>query len=87
MDAQMPEIDGYEATALLRSVGYDGRIIALVSCTFQGAHDKCIMAGCDGYAIKPISYRMLRNAIERYLPAKAGQPPCQSPESRSSRRV
>lgn len=74
MDAQMPEIDGYEATALLRAVGYHGRIIALVSCRFEGSHDKCMTAGCDGYASKPISYRMLRNAIERYLPAEAGQP-------------
>ncbi len=72
MDAQMPEIDGYEATALLRSVGYGGRIVAMVACTFEGAHDKCAAAGCDGYATKPISYRMLRNAVERYLPSEEG---------------
>jgi CheY-like chemotaxis protein len=69
MDTRMPIIDGYEATALLRSVGYPGRIIALASCTFQDAHNKSSAAGCDGYASKPISYRTLRNAVQRYLPA------------------
>jgi CheY-like chemotaxis protein len=68
MEAQMPEIDGYEATALLRSVGYAGRIIVLAACTFQDAHNKSIAAGCDGYASKPVSCRTLRNAIERHLP-------------------
>jgi CheY-like chemotaxis protein len=72
IDTTMPEIDGYEATGLLRSVGYPGRIVAMVSCGFHETHARCIAAGCDGYASKPVSYRMLRDAMERHLSASPG---------------
>ena len=69
MDMQMPEIDGYEATALLRSMGYSGRIVALTaSCAFHGTHDKCLDAGCDAYACKPITFGMLQDVVRRNLP-------------------
>src|SRR5437588_2605602 len=49
MDLQMPVIDGYEATALLRRKRYSGRIVALTSdCEFRGSQQKCLQAGCDG---------------------------------------
>jgi len=73
MDTQMPEIDGYEATALLRAVGYHGRIIALAPCTFSRVHDQAVAAGCDGYATKPITRRTLRAALQRYLPGMGTQ--------------
>ena len=75
MDTEMPGIDGYEATALLRAIGYHGRIIALARCTFSRVHDKSRAAGCDGYAAKPISRRALRATLERYLPGEAGAGP------------
>ena len=68
MDTEMPELDGYQATALLRLAGYQGVIVALASCSFSGAHDRYIAAGCNGCASKPISYEMLWEAMERYLP-------------------
>lgn len=68
MDTEMPELDGYEATVLLRSAGYEGRIVALASCSFSRTHDRHIAAGCDGCASKPISYEMLWETMERYLP-------------------
>jgi CheY-like chemotaxis protein len=74
MDLQMPQIDGYEATALLRSRGYAGRIVALLSdCAFFGTHEKWMNAGCDGHAAKPITFELLRNVVRRYLP-RAQQP-------------
>jgi len=69
MDLQMPVIDGYEATALLRASGYAGRVVALTSdCAFLGTHEKCLKAGCDGYATKPITFEMLDGVVRRYLP-------------------
>ncbi len=65
MDVQMPEMDGFEATRLIRQVESESgscrrtRVIALTAHAMAGDEQDCINAGMDGYLSKPLDPRML----------------------------
>jgi CheY-like chemotaxis protein len=68
MDIQMPEMDGFAATAAIRRTEPDGRhtpILALTAHAMSGDRERCLAAGMDGYVSKPISLEELRAEIDR----------------------
>jgi len=69
MDLQMPEMDGFEATAIIRererTTGAHLPIIALTANGMGGDEERCLQAGMDGYVSKPIDIRRLLAEIRR----------------------
>jgi two-component system sensor histidine kinase/response regulator len=71
MDVQMPEVDGFEATQLIRekekTSGAHLAIIALTAHAMKGDYERCIAAGMDGYLTKPIRLPELDEILGKCL--------------------
>jgi len=72
MDCQMPEMDGYEATRIIRmpesrALNPAIPIIAMTALAMQGDRDRCIQAGMNDFIAKPILRKDLTEMLERWL--------------------
>ncbi|WCB92949.1 hypothetical protein DSM104299_01649 [Baekduia alba] len=75
MDCQMPELDGYAATRLIREREDGGLrlpIVAMTAHAMAGDRDKCLAAGMDDYVAKPLRPDEVDAMLARWLPGRAG---------------
>ncbi len=78
MDCQMPEMDGFQATARIRA--YEDEkcktrtpIIALTANAIKGDREKCLDAGMDDYLAKPFTQQQLRDTLSRWIKLKTDE--------------
>jgi signal transduction histidine kinase/ActR/RegA family two-component response regulator len=76
MDLQMPQVDGYMATARIRAAEPPGRrtiIIALTASIAKGTREKCLAAGMDEHLTKPLELDQFRRVLARLLAVRGSE--------------
>jgi two-component system sensor histidine kinase/response regulator len=78
MDVQMPEMDGLEATTIIREkekkTGQHQPIVALTAHAMTGDRDRCLTVGMDGYLTKPIRPQELDELLDSYVNRRISLP-------------
>lgn len=71
MDVQMPVLDGYDATKLLRKDAMDAvkgiLVVAMTASAVQGDREKCLASGMNDYLAKPVRSGVLKKKLDQYL--------------------
>jgi len=67
MDIELPEMNGYEATSLIKKEFSSVPVIAQTAYASPEEKNKCLAAGCDSYLAKPLQINDLLNEIKKYL--------------------
>jgi CheY-like chemotaxis protein/HPt (histidine-containing phosphotransfer) domain-containing protein len=83
MDVQMPEMDGFQATAAIREREHGTNIhtpiIAMTAHAMAGDRERCLAAGMDAYLAKPLRPEDLVAAIAKFFPTSAAPPATRHP--------
>lgn len=85
MDVQMPEMDGLDATRIIRNPGSAVRnhaipIIAMTAAAMSSDRDRCLEAGMNGHISKPVSSKAMIEALNAWIPQNASRPEAQASE-------
>ncbi len=77
MDVMMPELDGYQAMRMIRSMGRyaDLPIVALTAKAMKGDREKCIAAGASDYIAKPVNVDKLMSLLRVWLAGRSSVAP------------
>ena len=84
MDVQMPKMDGFAATRLIRDPGsavhnHDVPVIAMTAHVMQGDEAKCLKSGMNDYLTKPVSLQSVADILLKWLPRENDPPPHNPP--------
>lgn len=78
MDVQMPVLDGYEATKLIRKDSIEAvrkvLVIAMTASAIQGDREKCLAAGMNDYLAKPVRSEVLKKKLDAYVNVSVSLP-------------
>ncbi|GAM25884.1 hypothetical protein SAMD00019534_090590 [Acytostelium subglobosum LB1] len=68
MDCQMPVMDGFVCSRIIRELEPNGQRIPIIAMTANNSEDQCKAAGMDDYLAKPVKMESLKNTISQWLP-------------------